>query len=376
MENTHERSDAYALKGGYEQRRFQFALIKEGSFSVLERILSADDFKEDMRQLFYDDAEIAEESLKFLWAQAWYVSAEAGLADTEADKIYLDGAGAAKKARSAKEVLEIHKNTMTAYARAVYNIKEKKDHSAKVSAVINYTALHLCENPTPGKIAAALGFSENYLSRIFKSETGCTISAYIQNEKIAAAKLMLESSDLPVSQVMTYLGYTSQSHFSDNFKKLTGLTPGKYRKNIKQQRQDADTFQEEAFSQLAGTETEKWFIKSMNYGKSKGYEEQDYVISCIRRGKVSALKEMFTDTDYISEMERLYEGSLACVTETIICVWPPAARAALESGVDVEWISRHMQQNIAKLYACIDVEEALELNTRYFSELAQAVSEV
>jgi two-component system response regulator YesN len=65
----------------------------------------------------------------------------------------------------------------------------------------------------------------DYLTRIFKKETGSTVKEYITSEKMKEAKRLLRTTQLPVSFIAAKLGYCNFSHFSYTFKKVMGYTP-------------------------------------------------------------------------------------------------------------------------------------------------------
>lgn len=80
-------------------------------------------------------------------------------------------------------------------------------------------------------IAKAVFLNQEYLSRLFKTETGRTLSNYIAWEKIEQAKEMLRSTDIPIGIIAQKTGYTNFSYFSQVFKRSTGLSPLEYRKS-------------------------------------------------------------------------------------------------------------------------------------------------
>lgn len=65
----------------------------------------------------------------------------------------------------------------------------------------------------------------NYLSNLFSSVEGVTIEHYLINQKIEKAKELLVYDELTLTQIADQLGYSSVSHLSSQFKKVTGLTP-------------------------------------------------------------------------------------------------------------------------------------------------------
>ena len=79
------------------------------------------------------------------------------------------------------------------------------------------------------EIARAIGLEENYLSSLFKQCEGETLTSYIMRQKIKLAKNMLMYSAYSYIQIASYLGFASQSHFGQTFKKLTDMTPKAFR---------------------------------------------------------------------------------------------------------------------------------------------------
>ena len=71
--------------------------------------------------------------------------------------------------------------------------------------------------------------SVSYLSKVFKDETGTSINSYINQVRIENAKLLLLDERIPLSEVAYLSGFEDQSYFSKVFKKITKVTPGKYR---------------------------------------------------------------------------------------------------------------------------------------------------
>lgn len=87
-------------------------------------------------------------------------------------------------------------------------------------------------------IAAQAFMNPDYLSRIFKRETGLSISDYVLQERIARAKELLSKTEMPVSSVATAVGYSNFSHFTKIFRKYTDRNPMDYRQYIHIQSSD------------------------------------------------------------------------------------------------------------------------------------------
>jgi len=82
-------------------------------------------------------------------------------------------------------------------------------------------------------ISRRMNLNYTYLANIFSELTGTTIEHYIINQKIEAAKEMLLGSDYNIGQIADSLHYSSIGHFSNQFKKVTGLNPSEFKKKEK-----------------------------------------------------------------------------------------------------------------------------------------------
>ncbi|MBB3110111.1 two-component system response regulator YesN [Paenibacillus phyllosphaerae] len=80
------------------------------------------------------------------------------------------------------------------------------------------------------EIASVVYLNPDYLTRLFKKETGMSLSDYIQQQRIAYAKRLLRTTSRQVSDIATMAGYSNLSYFSTLFKKSVQLTPAEYRK--------------------------------------------------------------------------------------------------------------------------------------------------
>lgn len=79
-------------------------------------------------------------------------------------------------------------------------------------------------------LAQAVYLSPNYLSRVFKRETGQTVTDYLIEVRIEHAKIMLRSAlHLKTYEVGEQVGYPDPVYFTKLFKKVVGVTPKSYR---------------------------------------------------------------------------------------------------------------------------------------------------
>jgi AraC-like DNA-binding protein len=86
-------------------------------------------------------------------------------------------------------------------------------------------------------LSKELNYDYNYLSNLFSESEGITIEKFAIAQRIDRVKELLVYDELTLSEIAYKLGYTSTAHLSNQFKKITGLTPS-YFKKIKQQKED------------------------------------------------------------------------------------------------------------------------------------------
>lgn len=95
---------------------------------------------------------------------------------------------------------------------------------------IHYTEGEVILVNSSDYIAKKLGYDYSYLSNLFSSIEGITIEKYIINQKIEKVKEFLVYNELSLSEISHLLGYSSVQYLSNQFKKVTGLTPSHFKK--------------------------------------------------------------------------------------------------------------------------------------------------
>ncbi|MDD4327695.1 MAG: AraC family transcriptional regulator [Eubacteriales bacterium] len=79
-------------------------------------------------------------------------------------------------------------------------------------------------------IADHVNINLNYLQRIFKKQMTDTIIGYLTYLRIEKAKLLLNNTDIPVTDISAYIGISSRQYFSFLFSKYCGMSPSEFRK--------------------------------------------------------------------------------------------------------------------------------------------------
>lgn len=96
--------------------------------------------------------------------------------------------------------------------------------------VMNYLNHHFTENVTVDSVAGALFLNKDYISHVFKEETGFSLIGYVISLRINQAKLLLSETNRSVTDIATACGYTDFAYFSKQFKQHTKLSPSQFRK--------------------------------------------------------------------------------------------------------------------------------------------------
>ncbi len=82
------------------------------------------------------------------------------------------------------------------------------------------------------KLAGEFGISKFDFIKRFKSTTNITPHQFIIKKKLERSKNLLKEESLSLTDITYMLNFSDQSHFSNSFKKMYGMTPREFRKTI------------------------------------------------------------------------------------------------------------------------------------------------
>ncbi|MEE0421131.1 MAG: helix-turn-helix domain-containing protein [Lachnospiraceae bacterium] len=131
---------------------------------------------------------------------------------------------------SPKQLMQLRDRSVRDFTGAVMHLKNSPPCSKSIRAAINYMHRHLQEKITLDQLAQASGLSSGRFSHLFKEETGVSPMTYLLRIKMETAQTMLSFSDYTLSEISTILGFSSESHFIQAFKRHWGMTPGKFKR--------------------------------------------------------------------------------------------------------------------------------------------------
>ena len=95
----------------------------------------------------------------------------------------------------------------------------------------NYLDANYSEDITLDTLSALTHMNKYYLAHTFTKYMGLSPINYLLQKRIQEGKSLLESTSYSIAQISDLLGFSSQSYFSQAFRKATGMTPMQYRKH-------------------------------------------------------------------------------------------------------------------------------------------------
>jgi len=106
----------------------------------------------------------------------------------------------------------------------------QSEYSFYVGKSIKHIMKHFSEPIGLSNLADSFGISSAYLARIFKKETGQSITDFTTNLRVEEAKKLIMTTDKKLYEIAEETGFGSTQRFYLLFKKVVGVSPGEYRK--------------------------------------------------------------------------------------------------------------------------------------------------
>ena len=119
---------------------------------------------------------------------------------------------------------------MTRFTDQVFNLAQVK-HADVIFHAIDFIKKNYMKKITLEQAASHVYLSPAYFSRLFKLEMGENFNTYVNAVRVQAAKNLLMNEAIPIIDIASLVGFETQSYFSKVFKRITGITPGKYRES-------------------------------------------------------------------------------------------------------------------------------------------------
>lgn len=110
--------------------------------------------------------------------------------------------------------------------------KKNQHYTSEITQVIQYIQLNYNKKLSIDDLASIMALSQYHFIRIFKRHTGLSPYEYLINYRINQSKSLLRESEDSVARISESIGFGDTNNYIRCFKKLTGTTPGTYRKHL------------------------------------------------------------------------------------------------------------------------------------------------
>ena len=236
-------SEESTFHGSYDAEREMLRMVREGDMRIVDQLqkMSTTSY---VGKLANDDSEPLRQIKNTVFVAITLFSRaaiEGGVYPDTAMTLTDYYFQAIEAADTFQEISDITIAMQTDFVNRVRKIKHNNPYSKSTNRVIDYIELHLEDDIFLTNIASELGYSDYYLSKKFKQETGTSLKEYIRDQRLERSRFLLESENsLSLHEISERLKFSSESYFIDCFRKKYGTTPKQYRLNYTKQERAQD----------------------------------------------------------------------------------------------------------------------------------------
>jgi two-component system, response regulator YesN len=148
----------------------------------------------------------------------------------QANQLLDDSQSLELQIQSVHSVIETAKWIQGLLAKVDEYTAEQRKSEMVVKKVKDYIRLNLDQELTREQISTYVYLNADYLDRVFKKETGVSVTKYMMEERLKVACELLSKTEISISEIAAAVGYTSLSTFSSMFKKMSSMSPAGYRR--------------------------------------------------------------------------------------------------------------------------------------------------
>jgi len=147
-------------------------------------------------------------------------------------KVHTTLEGQTSRLESESLILQVLTQLVLQCAQQLPSIRDLGQERQYIKLVREYLEDNYAENVSLEQLAQLVSLSIEHLVRVFSAEMGLPPHTYQTQVRISRAKTLL-AKGYSISDVARHTGFADQAHFTRQFKRLNGVTPGVYRLHIK-----------------------------------------------------------------------------------------------------------------------------------------------
>lgn len=233
IESAYRNRDENVYHGTYSFERRMLEIIGQGDPQAVEDFFLAALDNENLREGQLADTPVRQ-AKNLLIGTATMVGKEAAIpAGVDIEEVYqlIDAyIQECERLQTVEPVKTLQYNMIIDFTKRIARNKLPENISSDVWQCIQFIHKNLNISLTVDDVANNIGKSRAYICEKFKREMNMGIAKYIMVSKLREAQSLLKYTDKSLSEISTYLSFSSQSYFQNTFKKHYGLTPLEYRK--------------------------------------------------------------------------------------------------------------------------------------------------
>lgn len=130
--------------------------------------------------------------------------------------------------KNLQKLMQLFRQMLISYCACIQNYSLEK-YSPLIRRVISYIQLNYQEQLSLRQLAKHCHVNANYLSELFREETGMTLTAYINRYRVERSIPMLKYSEMRIAKISETIGFSDENYYSRIFKNQLGVSPKKYR---------------------------------------------------------------------------------------------------------------------------------------------------
>ena len=154
---------------------------------------------------------------------------QGGASVVKIDEITREGIQQFASAKNGSDLINVQTEMIIKLTQAVADSKKLSGYSPVIRNLLIYLEANYTQNYSLHDFAEHSHISEEHLSRLFRKEVGTTLTTYIGDLRTQKAAELLKTTQLSISEIAMYVGYSDSNYFVKVFKKRYGMTPSAYR---------------------------------------------------------------------------------------------------------------------------------------------------
>lgn len=211
----------------YEDEFRFYHAVRQGNLSQVEELLDEEPLHQKQGMGTLSKSHL--QSLKYHFAISAAMVAryciEGGMAHETAYLLSDYYIAKADLCGSGEQLSVLLREMMSDYTGRMAELRLKGAYTKKIRQCVEYIYKNLHMPIRLTELAQITGMNASQLSKQFKKEVGMPVSSYILARKLETARNMLLYSEYSISEIAAVFAFSSQSHFTQTFRKYYGETP-------------------------------------------------------------------------------------------------------------------------------------------------------